>query len=113
AATTAAREAALAAVTGIRDLTVRRGADVLEFSVRPTNKGDAVRALREYSGATGVFFAGDDVTDEDAFAALGDTDLGLKCGEGNTIAEFRVASINDVADVLHQLIQLRGSARLV
>ena len=54
----------------VENLTVRRGKNVLEFSVRTTTKGEAIEHLRRYTAADAVFFAGDDVTDEDAFAAL-------------------------------------------
>lgn len=106
-AASAAVADARAAVSGIDDLTVRSGNNVLEFSVRSTNKGDAVERLREHAGATAVFFAGDDVTDEDAFAALGPHDLGLKCGSGQTAASFSVPGLPDVAEVLHELARLR------
>ena len=49
-------------------LTVRDGKDMLEFSVRAPTKGDGIEHLREYTAATAVLYAGDDVTDEDAFA---------------------------------------------
>ena len=64
---------------------------MLEFSVRSTTKGEAVEHLRRYTGADAVFYAGDDVTDEDAFAALLPHDVGVKSGEGPTEAAFRVA----------------------
>lgn len=88
-------------------LTVRDGKNVLEFSVRSTNKGEAVAHLREYTAATAVFFAGDDVTDEDAFAALGADDLGLKAGDGATLANYRVAGPVQIARALHLLADLR------
>lgn len=91
----------------IDDLTVRSGKNVLEFSVRSTTKGEAVQHLREYTDATAVFFAGDDVTDEDAFAALGPDDLGLKSGEGSTLANFRVPGPTQVARALGLLADLR------
>ncbi|MEX1078740.1 MAG: trehalose-phosphatase [Homoserinimonas sp.] len=106
--TTSAVNGAHAALDGRAGLTVRRGSDVLEFSVRSTNKGDAVERLREHSGATGVFFAGDDVTDEDAFAALGDGDVGLKCGGGETAAAFSVPGLPEVAQALRQLADRRN-----
>ncbi|MEW6220924.1 MAG: trehalose-phosphatase [Thermodesulfobacteriota bacterium] len=50
----------------------------LELRTRHGNKGDAVRAVRRESGVHGIAaYLGDDLTDEDAFAALGDGDLGL------------------------------------
>ncbi|MCU1546399.1 MAG: trehalose-phosphatase [Homoserinimonas sp.] len=88
-------------------LTVRRGTNVLEFSVRATNKGDAIRRLREFVHPTATLFAGDDVTDEDAFAVLEPGDLGLKCGAGETAADHRVANAEQVAEVLEELARLR------
>ncbi|WPO85366.1 trehalose-phosphatase [Herbiconiux sp. KACC 21604] len=89
-------------------LTVRRGKNVIEFAVRSTTKGDAVERLRELVGADAVLFAGDDVTDEDGFRALGDGDLGLKSGAGETVAEHRVAGPAEVAAVLARLAELRA-----
>jgi trehalose 6-phosphate phosphatase len=89
------------------DLTVRTGKNVLEFSVRKTTKGDAIEHLRAYTKSTAVFFAGDDVTDEDAFAALGPDDVGLKAGPGATLANFRVAGPTEIARALTLLADLR------
>ncbi len=91
----------------IPDVHVREGKNVLEFSVRSTTKGEAIEHLRRYTNADAVFFAGDDVTDEDAFAALGADDVGLKSGEGATLANFRVPGPKDVARVLALLADLR------
>ncbi|AWB88697.1 trehalose-phosphatase [Homoserinimonas hongtaonis] len=94
--------------TELPAITERRGSNVLEFSVRSTTKGDAVRMLREAAGATAVLFAGDDVTDEDGFAVLGDADVGIKCGPGATAAKFRVEDPAAVARVLSRLAELRA-----
>jgi trehalose 6-phosphate phosphatase len=91
----------------LEDLKVRLGKDVIEFSVRSTTKGEAVEHLRRYTHADAVFYAGDDVTDEDAFVALGAGDLGLKSGTGATAADFRVGGPEDVAHVLTLLADLR------
>ena len=88
--------------------TERVGKNVLEFAVRSASKGDAIERLRRIVGSTAVFFAGDDVTDEDGFAALVEGDLGLKCGPGETTAHYRVASPADVAHVLQDLAELRA-----
>ncbi len=99
---------ALSEVTAeIDSVTVRKGKDVLEFSVRATTKGDALEHLRSYTRANAVFYAGDDVTDEDAFAALGPDDLGLKSGPGETLAAHRVAGPTQVAQVLALLAEIR------
>ena len=91
----------------VDDVTVRKGKDVLEFSVRNATKGDAVEHLRRYTSSTAVFYAGDDVTDEDAFEALGADDLGVKIGGGATAADHRVGDPADVAAVLILLADLR------
>ena len=99
---------ALAGVAGLSGVTERRGKNVVEFAVRPTGKDDGVRRLRELTGATGVLFAGDDVTDEDGFRALGPGDLGLKVGGGETLASLRVDDAAAVAELLHELADLRA-----
>jgi trehalose 6-phosphate phosphatase len=94
----------------IAGLTVREGKNVIEFSVRSATKGEALLHLKEYTKATAIFYAGDDVTDEDAFAVLRPHDFGLKSGPGKTIAEFRVADPREVAGVLSLLATLRARA---
>ncbi|WP_375388984.1 trehalose-phosphatase [uncultured Amnibacterium sp.] len=89
------------------DAKVRLGKNVIEFSVRSTTKGEAVEHLRRYTHASAVFYAGDDVTDEDAFVALGADDFGLKIGDGPTAADHRVTSPKEVAAVLSLLANLR------
>jgi trehalose 6-phosphate phosphatase len=91
----------------IDNLTVRQGKNVLEFSVRSTTKGEAVEHLRRYTAADAVFYAGDDVTDEDAFAALRPDDLGVKSGSGATEAAFRVTGPDEIALVLSTLATFR------
>ncbi len=105
-----ALEAALREATaGDRDLTVRAGKNVLEFAVRDATKGDGLRALRERFAPDAVLFAGDDVTDEDAFAVLAPGDVGIKVGSAPTVAEHRVADARTLAEVLTLLIDVRES----
>jgi trehalose 6-phosphate phosphatase len=106
-----AHETALAETAAeLPGLTVRRGKNVLEFSVHTATKGEAIDRLRSHTAATAVLYAGDDVTDEDAFAVLGDGDLGLKSGPGDTVANQRVDDPAEVADALTLLADLRQSA---
>ncbi|MFC6355148.1 bifunctional alpha,alpha-trehalose-phosphate synthase (UDP-forming)/trehalose-phosphatase [Luethyella okanaganae] len=91
------------------ELTVREGKNVLEFAVRDSNKGDALVRLKEHTGASVVFYAGDDVTDEDAFGVLESHDLGLKIGQGITAASNRVRGPEEVAEALALLADFRGS----
>lgn len=105
---------AYAAAATVSDaLTIRDGKDIIEFSVRGANKGDGIRRLREYTRATAVLFAGDDVTDEDGFAVLRPDagDLGIKVGEGDTAAQFRVADERAIATLLTLLADARERAR--
>ncbi|WP_227496964.1 trehalose-phosphatase [Planctomonas psychrotolerans] len=91
----------------VENVKVRSGKDVLEFSVRSTTKGEAVEHLRQYTHSSAVFYAGDDVTDEDVFVTLRPGDFGLKSGSGETGAEHRVADPMQVAHVLAKLADLR------
>jgi trehalose 6-phosphate phosphatase len=101
-----AREAAAA----VSDrLTIRDGKDIIEFSVREAHKGDGIERLRAYTHATAVLFAGDDVTDEDGFGVLRPEsgDVGIKVGEGDTAAQYRVADERAIATILGLLAQAR------
>lgn len=92
----------------VENLTVRTGKNVLEFAVRSTTKGEALEHLRRYTRADAVLYAGDDVTDEDAFVALLAQDVGLKSGAGETAAGFRVPGPAEVAAALAALATFRG-----
>ena len=62
--------------------------------------GSAVTQLRGELGAAAVVYLGDDRTDEDVFATLGPDDAGIKVGEGETAARYRVADPQALAGVL-------------
>ncbi|MGB3697946.1 MAG: trehalose-phosphatase [Gordonia sp. (in: high G+C Gram-positive bacteria)] len=87
---------------------VTNGKMVIELAVIETSKGHALDRLRAAAGADAVFYIGDDVTDEKAFAHLRDGDVGVKVGDGATAAQYRVADPDGVAAVLELLAQLRG-----
>jgi len=89
-------------------ITVREGKNVVEFAVRDATKGDGIRALRERFTPDAVLFAGDDVTDEDALAALRSGDVGIKVGSATTIADHRLADPRAVASMLATLVELRA-----
>ncbi|WP_104171703.1 bifunctional alpha,alpha-trehalose-phosphate synthase (UDP-forming)/trehalose-phosphatase [Cryobacterium sp. M23] len=90
-------------------LTVRDGKDVIEFAVRASTKGDALERLRRHAGADRVFYAGDDTTDEDAFAVLRPGDVGLKIGAGDSLAGYRVRGPEDVPLVLGLIADARAA----
>lgn len=88
-------------------LFISEGKMVLEVSAVNANKGESIGMLRKLSGATAVFFAGDDVTDEHAFAVLESGDVGIKVGPGPTSANFRINSPEVLPAVLELLLATR------
>ncbi|MCX2749926.1 trehalose-phosphatase [Arthrobacter sp. MI7-26] len=86
---------------------LKNGKRVLETSVVHSSKGEAVDFLRQVTGATGVLFAGDDVTDEDAIARLVAGDVGVKVGLDFTQAEFRIEAPVHVAELLEAVLRER------
>jgi trehalose 6-phosphate phosphatase len=86
------------------DLTAKPGKDVLELAVTDADKGSALRRLRIELHAAGVLYLGDDVTDEDAFVALGSGDVAVKVGDGETAAGHRVADLTGVRAVLQRVL---------
>ena len=86
---------------------VKSGKKVIELTVVETNKGDALEVLRKRLGATAALFLGDDRTDEDAFDRLSGPDVGVKVGEGITVAGFRVDDTREVSRLLARLSEMR------
>jgi trehalose-phosphatase len=88
-------------------LHVLEGHAVLEALVRTPAKGQALESLRRSSRADSVVYLGDDVTDEDAFAALGPDDLGISIGPTPTRAAYRISTPRDAGDLLAVLADER------
>ena len=93
----------------LHDVSVRHGKEVIELAVLHTNKGDALNRLRHTVGASAVLFVGDDLTDEDAFVTLSGPDVGVKVGEGESSAKYRIADPDAVVRLLAELGELRHS----
>jgi trehalose 6-phosphate phosphatase len=110
------RETAAAVLAAVADGPARRigvralpGKEVIELAVIDTSKGTALDALRDQTGATGVFYAGDDVTDEAAFSHLRSDDVGVKVGPGDSLARFRVQDPTEVSALLSLIADVRRS----
>jgi trehalose 6-phosphate phosphatase len=88
---------------------IRRGHLVLEASVRPGNKAEAVEWLRSEVGAGAVVFVGDDETDEDVFRAAAPGDVTVRVGPGETAARYRAADPAEVIDLLGRIASLSPS----
>lgn len=100
-----------AVITGlerVKGAKLTQGKGMFEVTVLEVDKGQGLAWLREVTDASVVLFAGDDVTDEDAFRVLRPGDIGVKVGPGATAAEFRVDGPGDIAELLETLVDVRG-----
>jgi trehalose-phosphatase len=82
---------------------VKSGHRVVELATRPASKAAAIAEMRREAGAGAVSFVGDDITDEDVFAVLGQSDLGIRVGEGQTSAPRRLRDPDDVLTFVRRL----------
>lgn len=97
------------------DIRVIEGHDITELAVKQATKGDGIRLLVRAGEPTAVGYLGDDVTDEDAFAALDeltescvlDAGLSVKVGSAQTRAPWRIAGPEAVAELLGRLVAER------
>ena len=87
---------------------LRRGKDVLEFSIKETNKGLALEKMRQHTNSPLALFIGDDVTDEDAFARVGEFGISVKVGNEPTIARYRVDTPKDAIALLVYVAEARS-----
>jgi len=74
-----------------------RGKMVIEVRLHTATKGTAIKDFLQEPPFLGrvPFFAGDDVTDEDAFAAVNALDgISVKVGPGDTRARIRVSTVD-------------------
>lgn len=86
----------------------RTGHNIVEYSFRHEGKDTAILRLRQRVDASETLFAGDDITDEDAIAALGPDDLGIRVGDAPTAAALIVPDIPALAVLLAELARLRA-----
>jgi trehalose-phosphatase len=94
---------ALAAVAQVPDVHVTRGKQVVEVAVTRASKGAAISRLRDHLAVSAVVYLGDDVTDETVFELLRDGDVGVKVGDGQTAARYRIADPDAVRSLLQAL----------
>ena len=89
------------------DLECTEGRGIVEL--RPDvawDKGDAVRDLRPPADGRLALFVGDDVTDEDAFEAVGPDGVAIQVGDGrDTAADYRLDGPEGVASFLAWLVE--------
>ena len=107
----AVERAVHAAAGRLRGARLVRGKKVL--NVIPAgfpNKGDAVLALLAKLRLKTALYAGDDVTDEDAFAIGLPRVVGVRVGAGPSRAPYRLRSQDQVDELLERLLSLRAPA---
>ena len=101
-----AERLAESATDGLDTLSVTRGHSIFEIRQRDITKANAVRRFMRrppFQGRIPVF-AGDDVTDEDGMReAAAEGGFGVKIGEGNTVATFRLPDTQAVQRWISQL----------
>ncbi len=88
---------------------LNEGKKVVEVSVISTDKGLAMKCIRQRVGASAALYLGDDRTDEDAFDVLSGPDVGIKIGDGSSAAEFHLSDPEAVARFLAQLTEQRAA----
>jgi trehalose 6-phosphate synthase len=86
------------------------GIELVEVRRRATHKGLAVQWTRDRIDDVRIIAIGDDVTDEDMFAALGDRDASIAVGDHHkqTRAQTRLAGPAAVRSFLHWIIDARA-----
>jgi trehalose 6-phosphate phosphatase len=82
------------------------GKKVMELRPKGMSKGTAVRKIADDFPDRTPIYLGDDVTDEDAFAALAEVDgaITVKVGEGDTRAQYRLSGPDAVVEYLQQYV---------
>lgn len=91
------------AVKALPALHIIRGKMVVEAKPFASDKGSAVHSFLEHPPFKGrkPIFIGDDVTDEDGIAAAQEAGgIGIKVGDGETCAHYRLADVAAVHDWL-------------
>lgn len=79
---------------------VKAGSSVIEMLARRASKGDALTELSATLERTPVVYFGDDITDEDAFRVMGDDDVSVRVGPGDTAATYRLPDPASVAELI-------------
>jgi trehalose 6-phosphate phosphatase len=97
-------------VAAYPDFMVLRGKMVFEARPRRFSKGEAMRAFMQEPPFVGrlPLFIGDDATDEDGFvAAQAMGGVGLKLGDGDTVARLRIPDVAAVHNLFATLANQR------
>ena len=86
-------------------LAATSGKLVVELRPAALSKGTAVAEIAARHAGRTPLYLGDDVTDEDAFAALPEAAVTIKIGEGETRARYRLPNVDAVARYLEKYVE--------
>ena len=86
------------------DIGVLEGSKVIEVKNGAVNKGRAAMVWISREPWDFILAIGDDLTDEDIFAALPESAYSIKVGLGPTKARFNIGSQFEVTELLEELI---------
>lgn len=86
--------------TMITGAQVKAGSSVVELLARRASKGEALSGLAAVLDRAPIVYFGDDVTDEDAFRAMGDDDVSVRVGPGDTAARYRLPDPAAVSELI-------------
>ncbi|MDQ2670627.1 MAG: bifunctional alpha,alpha-trehalose-phosphate synthase (UDP-forming)/trehalose-phosphatase [Gemmatimonadota bacterium] len=102
----------LAQVLSNEPVEVLQGHKVVEIRPHGINKGTILRpALEAAPEGSTILAIGDDVTDEDLFAALPPDAVAVRVGDGVTRAQFRLAGVAEVHELLAELARAPAYGR--
>jgi trehalose 6-phosphate phosphatase len=104
------------AIADVPDFGMVEGKMVVEARPLEATKGAAVRAFMEEPPFSGRFpvFIGDDLTDEDGFVAAQELGgIGVKVGDGETVARLRTANVDSALAIIRGLAAKAEAARSV
>jgi trehalose 6-phosphate synthase/phosphatase len=85
------------------------GHKVVELRPQGVDKGCIVPELLERSPGAFILAVGDDLTDEDLFAALPRDAAAVRVGAGESSASYRLADVEEVRQLLQRLVELGGT----
>ncbi|HTE22850.1 MAG TPA: bifunctional alpha,alpha-trehalose-phosphate synthase (UDP-forming)/trehalose-phosphatase [Candidatus Limnocylindria bacterium] len=87
------------------DLTIHRGAKIIEIKPRSVHKGAVAEDLMAIHKADFILCIGDDYTDEDMFRTMPEEAHSIKVGLGETSARYQVTSVQQVLKLLRKLTE--------
>lgn len=106
--------ALLGALDGTTEFGIIEGKMVVEARPVEASKGAAVRAFMQEAPFSGRFpvFIGDDLTDEDGFAAAQELGgIGVKVGDGETAARLRTPDVRSARAIIRGLAAKASAAQ--